>query len=162
MGPATDMPFPHRRPLVAVAVGLLAVTAGSLHATGALLAGGSPSAPLLAAGVSGLVVVFAGCANLPYERTRRVALRLFAASALLYVPWLGYAMATAAKPVPLDAVGAPLTGLLAAAVAATACASGVLACHRLELLLGWREPPEKRLLSEREYETFVRGAERTK
>ena len=162
MGPAIDMAFLHRRPLLAVAVGLLAATAGSLHATGALLASDSPSTTLLALGVSGLVVVFAGCANLPYERARRIAIRLFATSVLLYVPWLGYAMATATKPVPLDAVGATLSGLLAAAVAATAAASGVLACHRLELLLGWRESPERRLLSEREYEAFVRGAERTK
>lgn len=155
------MPFHDRRPLVALAIGLLAATVGSLHATGALFASGEPSPFLLAAGVSGLVLVFAGCGNLPPERTRRIAVRLLAASALVCVPWLGYAMATAVKPVPLDPVGATLTGLLAAAVGATACAGAVLACHRFEFLLGWQDPPEKRLLSEQEYEEFVEGAGRS-
>lgn len=156
MGPATDMVFPHRRPLVALAIGLLATTVGSLHATGALLASGDPSSSLLATGVSGLVVVFAACANLPVERARRVAVGLSGASALVYVPWLAYAMATTAKPVLADPAGATLTGLLAAAVAASACVGTVLACRRFEFLLGWQDPPEKRLLSEREYARFTR------
>lgn len=147
----------NRRPLVALAVGLAAATAGSLHATGALLASGEPSPSLLAAGISGLVAVFAGCGNLPAEHARRIAVRLVAASGLVFVPWLGYAMVTTARPVPLDPVGATLTGLFAAAVAATACAGAVLGCRRFEFLLGWRESPEKRLLSEREYAAFREG-----
>lgn len=144
----------HRRPPFALAIGLLATTAASLHATGALLADAGPSAPLLAAGVSGLVFVFAGVATLSVERARKVALTLFGASVVVYVPWLLYAMVTEAKPIPLDPVGATLSGLLAAVVAATLCAGAVLACHRVELLLGWQDPPEKRLLSEQEYATF--------
>lgn len=154
MGRAIDVTLRHR-PLVALAVGLLATAVGSLHATGVLLAGGGPSPYLLAGGVSGLVVVFAGCANLPVKRARRVAARLLATSALVAVPWLGYATATGANPVSTGPVGATLTGLLAAAVAATACAGAVLACHRFEFLLGWQDPPEKRLLSETEYAAFV-------
>lgn len=138
-------------------VGLLAATVGSLHATGALLASGEPSPLLLAGGVSGLVVVFAALASLPVERTRRLAVRLFGASVLVYVPWLAYAMATAATPVPLDPLGATLSGLLAVTVAATGSAGAVLACHRVELVLGWHDPPEKRLLSETEYAAFRDG-----
>lgn len=152
--PAIDVTYLHRRPSIALAVGLLATTVGSLHATGALLANGAPSPLLLAAGVSGLILVFAGVAPLPLERARRIALALFGLSVLVYVPWLVYAMMTAAKPVPLDPVGATLTGLLAAFVAMTICVGAVLACHRVELLLGWQDPPEKRLLSEREYAAF--------
>ena len=144
----------HRRPPLTLAVGLLATTIGSLHATGALLANGTTSPPLLAAGVSGLVLVFAGAATLPLERARRIALVLFGLSVLVYVPWLVYAMMTTAKPVPLDPVGATLTGLLAAVGGATICASAVLACHRVEFLLGWQDSPEKRLLSETEYAAF--------
>ena len=153
------MALPHRRPLLALAVGLFGTTAGSLHATGVLLADGPTSPPLLAATIAGLVFVFAGMANLPLERARRIALGLFGLSVVVYVPWLVYAMMTAAKPVPTDLVGATLTGLLAAFVAASACAGAVLACHRLELLLGVRESPEKRLLSEQEYAAFRSGQE---
>ena len=149
------MTFLHHRPLITLAVGLLATTAGSLHATGALLTNGAPSPPLLAAGVSGLVLVFAGVATLPIERARRIALVLFGSSVLIYVPWLVYAMMTAAKPVPLDPIGATLTGLLTAVVGATICAGAVLACQQVELLLGWQGSPEKRLLSEREYAAFM-------
>ena len=152
--PATDVTYLHHRSPIALAVGLLATAAGSLHATGALLANGDPSPLLLAAGVSGLVFIFAGVATLPLERARQIALALLALSVVVYVPWLLYAMVTEAKPIPVDPIGATLTGLLAAAVAAMICAGAVLACHRVELLLGWQDPPEKRLLSEREYAAF--------
>ena len=155
------MVTPHRHPLAALVVGLLAVVVGSLHGTGALLGSSEPSSYLLASGVAGLVLVFAACANLQVERARRTTALLFGASVVVYVPWLVYAMITSAKPLPANTIGATLTGLLAAAVAATAAAGAVLLCHRVELVLGWHDPPEKRLLSEEEYASFVDGAKST-
>lgn len=149
--------YPRRRAHLVFAVGLLAVTLGSLHGTGALLGEGPVSASLLAAGVSGLVAVFAACSALPVEWTRRAVIRLFGLSVAIYVPWLVYALSTDARPVPADAVGATLTGLLVATVAATLAAGGVLLANRLELVLGWHDPPEKRLLSDEEYRAFREG-----
>lgn len=147
---------PRRRPLIGLTIGLLALLVGSLHGTGAAFANDSPSTLLLAGGVSGLVIVFATCASLPTEQARKITVYLFATSVLAYVPWLVYAIFSGVR-VPSDAVSAALTGILVAALAATITAATVLALHRVELVLGWHDPPEKRLLSDDEYRTFVDG-----
>lgn len=145
-----------RRPLIALAIGLFALLVGSLHATGAAFANDTPSTLILAGGVSGLVVVFATLASIPVERARKITAYLFGASVIAYVPWLVYAIVSGVR-VPTDVVSAALTGVLVAAVAATIAAATVLFVRRIELVLGWHDPPEKRLLSDDEYRAFVDG-----
>lgn len=152
------MAFVHRRPLAGLAVGCLALAIGALHGTGALLASQSPSPYLLAAGISGFVVVFATFAALPTDDGKRLAVFLFGLSATIYVAWLGYALVTDVRPIPTDAVGSTLSGVLAASVAATLAAGSVLFARRLELVLGLHDPPEKRILSDEEYTQF-RGSD---